>query len=144
MLRLIQSCLEFIPKSDIRNVGPGRRGIYVLYKKQGRLKAKRIKDRFDVLYIGMADFSIKSRLYSHARSKRKGIWTYFSAYAVWPNITKQEIEELEGLFRHLYRYDGRANVLNLQKGFKAIRRIKAKDAEEWQQITKPFKLRGNN
>ena len=135
-LKLIQTYLDLQSKEDIDKVGDNRRGIYVLYKKHRRpLKNGRV--RYDVLYIGMTDSGIKRRLNGHAKSKRKGkLWDTFSAYAVWPNITKQEIQELEGLFRHIYRYDGRANVLNLQKGYKALRKIKARNIDEWEEKTK--------
>lgn len=136
-LRLVKTCLEFQPRSAISLVGGNRRGIYVLYHKHGRVKSERGKsrDRYDVLYVGMADASIRRRLISHSKSKRKKRWTHFSVYAVWPNIYKEEIRELEGLLRHLYRRDGRANMLNLQKSYKALWKIRSKDAAEWQKQT---------
>ena len=136
-LRLIKCCLEFQPRAEIHDIGGKRRGIYVLYRKRGHIETKRgkLKERYDVLYVGMTDKSIRVRLKSHAKSKRKKKWTHFSAYAVWPNITKDEIRELEGLFRHLYRRDGRANIMNLQKGSKGIREVRAKNTVEWQRQT---------
>ena len=41
---------------------------------------------------------IKSRLTKHNRNKDKN-WDYFSYYEVWDNVSDEEIEELEGLFR---------------------------------------------
>ena len=131
VLRLIQRCAEFIPRGEVRRVPRRRRGIYVLYRQRGYLDSKRLQPRRDVLYVGMTDFSIRSRLYSHARSKRKKGWSHFSVYEAWPNITEQEIRELEGLFRHIYRTDGRANMLNLQRGFRAIRKIREQDLRKW-------------
>ena len=39
-----------------------------------------------------------------------------SVFAVHENISNGEIKELEGLFRHIYRFDTRANRLNVAKG----------------------------
>jgi len=39
----------------------------------------------------------------------------------------EEIAELEGLFRQIYRRDTRANSLNIQRGFKKARRVGVKD-----------------
>ena len=139
-LRLIQCAWEFVPKADVRKVGGDRRGIYVLYERKGFLETARGKrvQRFDVLYVGMADISFRSRLRSHLRSKRKKAWTHFSVYAVWPNITREEIRELEGLFRHIYRYDAKANSLNLQRGFKGMRPARVRRADHWRDRTKPY------
>jgi len=129
MLRLIQSCWEYVERNDFSNIGPKRRGIYVLYEhKRNRVKG-RLKDFYDVLYIGMTNSSIRARLRSHNKKKRK--WTHFSVYVVWPNITNEEIEELEGLFRHLYSKDSRANVLNSQKRYRALRSVKTTNKEQW-------------
>jgi hypothetical protein len=81
---------------------------------------------YDVVYIGMAcgRSGIKSRLRSHRRSKKKGaLWTHFSAFEVWPNIREEEIAELEGLFRQIYRKDTRANTINQQRSFKKLRKV---------------------
>jgi len=36
----------------------------------------------------------------------------------------EELAELEGLFRHIYRRDTKANRLNVQRGFKRLRQLK--------------------
>ena len=36
---------------------------------------------------------------------------------MWDNIRPEEVEELEGLFWHLYREDSRANSLNMQRSY---------------------------
>lgn len=138
-LRLIKSCLEYFPREKLTEVGGKRRGVYVLYRRRGYTKTKqgKLKERYDVLYVGMADKSIRGRLKSHSRSKRKKKWTHFSAFAVWPNITKNEIRELEGLFRHIYRRDGRANILNLQRKYSALSGICARNADDWKRQTEP-------
>jgi hypothetical protein len=67
---------------------------------------------------------IRGRLTSHVKSKRKGKrWTHFSAFEVWDNIRQEEVAELEGLFRHIYRKDPDANRLNIQRGFKKARQL---------------------
>jgi len=122
-LRMILRCAEFCPKEQktINSVPPNTRGIYVLFNEQPDKK-------FDVVYIGMArglKTGIRGRLNSH--NKRIGhSWTHFSVFEVWPNVGESEIEELEGLFRHIYRKDTKANRLNVQRGFKKLRNVQAK------------------
>jgi len=121
-LRMIERGLEFVPRDEVRAIDGGQRGIYVLYQRKGILKGKKKwNERYDVLYVGMTGNCIAKRLRQHKR--RKKAWTHFSAYAVKPKISRAEIFELEGLFRHLYRRDGRANSLNVQKGSNALRRV---------------------
>ena len=108
---LFKNSSEFIPESEAKNLPGLIRGLYVLYKKgSGR--------EMNVVYVGMArgdKTGVKGRLLKHKTSKTS-LWTHFSVYEVWDNITRQQIEELEGLFRHLYRRDSSANILNKQKG----------------------------
>ena len=74
---------------------------------------------------------MRARLRAHANSKRKRkLWTHFSAFEVWPNITQAEITELEGLFREIYRKDKRANALNRQKRHKNIQAVRVRDLEK--------------
>lgn len=116
-LRLIKCQLEFQPKEQVEGFPSGRRGLYVLYS----LSQSDGKEHYDVVYVGMATRGIRSRLRSHVKSaKKSGVWTHFSAFEVWPNIRDEEIVELEGLFRHLYRKDSRANALNIQRNFKKM------------------------
>ena len=108
-LRLIKRCAEFLPRKEIKHIPPYRRGIYALLRYRPKL------DAFDVVYIGIAagtkTASIRGRLRTHER--RKGsLWTHFSIYEVWDNVREEEIRELEGIFRHIYRLDTRANRLN--------------------------------
>ena len=125
-LRLIKRFAEFQPKECVRLVPTGRRGLYVLYQ----LTQGDGKEHYDVVYVGMATRGIKGRLKSHVR--RKGdLWTHFSAFEVWDNIRDEEIVELEGLFRHLYRRDSRANALNVQRTFKKATKVQQDNLEEW-------------
>jgi hypothetical protein len=124
-LKLIKRCAEFHPQVEINIVPPGLRGIYVLYKYRPKIKC------YDVVYVGMASQgSIRGRLSAHRRSKG-ALWTHFSLFEVWDNISSGEVSELEGLFRHIYREDARANKLNKQKSFKKIKRIRQNDLQSW-------------
>lgn len=126
-LRLIKNVFEFQSKENIREIPPRLRGIYALYQYIPKTGA------YDLVYIGMArgkKSGIKGRLLSHNKRKRD-LWTHFSAYEVWDNISEAEIEELEGLFRHLFRFDSKANRLNKQKGYKKLGRIRRETAKLW-------------
>ncbi len=126
-LRLIKNVLEYLPVEYINILPPRTRGIYALYKKLGKQK------RFDLVYVGMArgaKSGIKGRLQTHRRRKG-GLWTHFSVFEVWDNIVETEVEELEGLFRHLFKFDRKANSLNKQKGYKKLRRIRRRTEKEW-------------
>ena len=127
-LRLIKSVLEYQPKENIHLVPIKTRGIYALYRENADGKS------YDLVYVGMArgkESGIRGRLSSH--NKRKGnLWSHFSVYEVWDNIREDEIEELEGLFRHLFRYDSKANRLNIQKGYKKLIRLRKRTVKRWE------------
>ena len=96
ILRLIRHCAEFCPQDEIAKIPDETRGIYALLHHNPKQGEK----AYNVVYIGMSRRGVKGRLMAHRRSRRKsGLWTHFSVYSVWPNITDGEIEELEGLFR---------------------------------------------
>ncbi|AQT70089.1 hypothetical protein STSP2_03291 [Anaerohalosphaera lusitana] len=121
-LRLIKNCAEYIPISDISRI-PGRtRGIYVLYNHDPKSKM------YDVVYIGMAGgekkASIRGRLRRH-RSKKSDEWTHCSVFEVWDNIREEEVRELEGILRHIFRKDQQANKLNQQKAFMKLKHVTA-------------------
>jgi hypothetical protein len=56
---------------------------------------------------------------------------YLSIFEVWDNITEQQVAELEGLFRHIYRNDSRANRLNVQRSFAVLERLRNDDLTIW-------------
>jgi hypothetical protein len=124
ILSFIRRSGEFIERGNWSRLPQGVRGIYVLY----RGYVERGMARYDVLYIGMSrgQKGVRSRLRSHTRSKRKGKWTHYSVFEVWSNITDQEIEELEGFARHIYRHDPTASTLNIQRGYKKLRKVREK------------------
>jgi hypothetical protein len=131
-LRLVRRIAEFIPKDRVSALPRRLRGIYVLYKQQAH--GPRVK--YDVLYVGMAAAGrrggLRGRLMSHARSRKKrNLWTHFSAFEVWDNIRDEEVAELEGLFRHIYRKDAAANALNIQRGFKKASRVRENNLAKW-------------
>lgn len=131
-LRLIKRSAEFIEKAQASLLPRQLRGIYVLYRRQG----SRSLEKFRVVYVGMTAAGrrggIRGRLLRHKKSNRKGeLWTHFSAFEVWDNIRDDEVAELEGLLRHIYRYDPAANNLNIQKGFKKARRVRENNLARW-------------
>jgi hypothetical protein len=131
-LRLVKRSAEYIEKYRARELPRQLRGIYVLYRLQGNGTS----EKYRVVYVGMAAAGrrggIKGRLLRHTKSKRKAaVWTHFSAFEVWDNIRDDEVAELEGLLRHIYRYDPEANKLNIQKGFKKARKVRQNNLKLW-------------
>jgi hypothetical protein len=127
-LKLIKHTLEYIPKENISLVPNGTRGIYALYQKAAD------QDIYDLVYIGMArglKLGIRKRLRFHRRSKPE-LWSHFSIFEVWDNIREEEVEELEGLFRHLFKKDSKANSLNKQKEYKKLERVRKSTLKEWE------------
>ncbi len=121
-LRLIKRCAEYISIDKINSIPKGLRGIYVLYNNS------------DVVYVGMTTGGrggIRVRLRRH-RAKKANLWTRCSIFEVWDNIRDEEIAELEGLFRHIYRHDSVANRLNAQRGFKLMQMVTDNDIANWQ------------
>ncbi|MGC2420353.1 MAG: hypothetical protein WA405_01750 [Candidatus Acidiferrales bacterium] len=127
-LKFIKYCAEFRKKDVIKLIPPNTRGIYALLKQHG-------KKKYDVVYIGMsgaAKAGIRGRLLSHEK-KKKGLWSHFSVFEVWDNITEEEVRELEGLLRHIYRKDTRANKIARQKAFGKLksRKVRIRDLKKW-------------
>lgn len=119
-LRMIKRVREFIHISDINQVPDKVRGIYVLYKSPAAKSDW--PGTAEVVYVGLASTSIHHRLVSHRREKPM-MWTHATALEVWDNISDEEIEELEGLFRHIYRKDSTANALNKLKSFPRLKNL---------------------
>ncbi|MCL4246157.1 MAG: GIY-YIG nuclease family protein [Candidatus Dadabacteria bacterium] len=124
-LRLIYRCAEYKERNQIKEVPRCTRGIYALYKYRRKI------NRYDVVYVGMAQgkAGILGRLRAHNRWKNQ--WTHFSIFEVWANITQQEVEELEGLFRHIYRSDTHTNALNVQRKYKKLIKVRNNDTTTW-------------
>ena len=124
-MRLIKSAIEYRHIDELSLVPKNLRGIYSLYKKQG--------NNLNMVYVGMsgkeAKGRIRHRLYLHKRKKSPS-WTHFSYYEVWDNISDLEIRELEGLFRQLYRFDNRANSLNIQQTHRPLIKVRKETERE--------------
>jgi len=128
-LRLIRRWAENLERTEINHIPKGTRGIYALLKRRPR---KAENDKYDVVYIGMSTKGIRERLRAHATSPQKrDLWTHFSIYSVWPNITDEEVKELEGLFRSIYRRDSKANRLAVQKRYAPLRKVRDKSLIGW-------------
>ena len=126
-LRLIKSVLEYQSIEKIHLVPIKTRGIYALYQEQEDGKA------YDLVYVGMArgkESGIRGRLSKH-RTRKRDLWSHFSVYEVWDNVREDEVEELEGLFRHLFKHDSKANSLNIQKTYKKLVRIRRDTEQRW-------------
>ncbi len=127
-LRLIRRWEKYLSIDEVNSVPKGLRGFYVLYKHSKKTDSDNIvTDLYNVVYVGMSSAGsntghIRGRLKNH-RKRKKGLWSHFSIFEVWDNIRDDEIRELEGLFRQIYKDDSRANKLNIQKGFKKLKRI---------------------
>ena len=130
-LQLIKNSLEYLSKDELNRIPKNTRGIYALYKRRG--KASEQDHHYDFVYVGMArgaKASIKGRIRSHIKNKGN-LWSHFSVFEVWDNIREEEVEELEGLFRHLYQFDSKANSLNKQKGYKKLKKLTKRTNKEW-------------
>jgi hypothetical protein len=124
---LFKNSLEYIPMSDITKTVPaGTRGVYVLYDGSDG-------SHMNVVYVGMSrgdKFTIGSRLLNHKRNKAN-LWTHFSLYEVWDNITSAQVEELEGFFRHVFAKDAVANLLAKQRRSGTMDKIQRKRKNDW-------------
>jgi hypothetical protein len=135
---LIGRLAEYVPKQEADDLPRGTRGIYALFRHRGIGKV------YDVVYVGLSQTGIRSRLRAHRRSRKirrrtpsgharpKGkIWTHFSVFEVHQEATDEQISELEGLFRHVYRRDTHANWLNRQKIHGPLKARREQDLKKW-------------
>lgn len=127
--RWFKRAAEFRPKSDIGNIPKRTRGLYALFRYRRRT------DCYDVVYVGLAARTrtgVAGRLRKHARSTSKAkLWTHFSVFEVWDNVWEHDVAELEGIFRHIYSRDRKANRLNVQRSFTPLKRIGVRDLSAW-------------
>jgi len=126
--RLIKRSAEYLPVEEVLKIPRGIRGIYVLYSHKPKT------NKYDVVYVGMTTAGegggIRRRLRSH-KVRKSGLWSHCSIFEVWDNIRDDEIVELEGLFRHIYHHDSKANSLNVQRRFKKLIQVRDPDIENW-------------
>lgn len=124
--RLIKRLAEFRPEEEVDLVPRGTRGIYVLFRQRRRANL------YDVVYVGLSNAGIRTRLRSHRRSRTKSaLWSHFSVFEVRDNVSEAVIAELEGLFRLIYRRDSRANPLNIQRTHQPLKRVRLNDLAVW-------------
>jgi len=81
----------------------------------------------------MSASGIRGRLMGHKKSETK-IWDHFSIFKVWDNISDSEVEELEGLFREIYRKDTTVNRFNKQKKYKKLQDVQVNKLSKWKRI----------
>lgn len=120
-LRLIEQQLELINQNEIDALPKAMRGIYVLYCTQVSADPK--KPYRNVVYVGMSARGIKGRLRAHRKQKGE-LWDTCSVFAVWPNVREEEIRELEGILRHIFRFDPNAQQLNTQGRYQKLARTR--------------------
>jgi len=119
---LFKRSYEFIASDDIESFPYRVRGIYVLYKEDKEVPSTAGKKPMNVVYVGMArgeKSGVRGRLMDH-RKKKKDLWSHCSVFEVWDNISPSLVEELEGMFRHIFRKDAVANKLNKQKAYSPL------------------------
>ena len=131
--RYVRRWIEFRPREEIDSIPRYTRGIYALLQYKPHKKRRKL-DKYDVVYVGMVagdKAGIRGRLKSHSQSKIKShLWTHFSVFKVWDNISESDIKELEGLFRQIYRKDTQANRLNKQKQSKLLGKVRVRQVED--------------
>ncbi len=120
----IKRCAEWIPREESRRIPPATRGIYALLDHRPK------ENKYDVVYVGMtARSSVGRRLARHKNSKK--IWNHFSIFEVRNTIGEDQILELEGLFREIYRKDSRANRFNRIGKYEKLQNVRNDDLKSW-------------
>ena len=128
--RWIYRLAEFVPIDRRREVPRGTRGVYALLQQR--------KEHFDVVYIGISTSGVRGRLDKHASKKKD--WTHFSVYEVWPNVTEDELRQLEGLLRHIYRRDSRPTFHQQKAMYDLLMADDGKTLAEWKPLPLPAGL----
>lgn len=127
-VRLINKFAEFKPRAQVVLVPHDLRGIYFLLRYHPRLK------KYDVVYVGMSakpHAGMGGRLRAHAKSKHK-VWTHFSIYQVSDKVDEDQIRELEGLIRYIYRKATKVHKYNRQRKSNALRKVRVRDLADWE------------
>src|SRR5260370_31114883 len=123
--RFNKRCAEWRPKEESKLIPPATRGIYALLDRQPRT------NKYDVVYVGMtARSSVGRRLARHKNSKK--IWNHFSIFEVRDTIGEEQILELEGLFREIYRKDSTANRFNRIGKYKKLQKVRNDKLTSWE------------
>ncbi len=131
LLRLIKRWRRYEQRGDWKYLRPITRGVYVLYKQDG-------KKIFRVIYIGVAGIAeepksgIGGRLRQH--DKEKSGWTHYSFFEVHDNISREEILEFESLLLAVFRHDPRIKLENKVTSSKRLRQLRMTPA--WPDVKK--------
>jgi hypothetical protein len=126
-LHFIKQCIERreFKEQEVEKIPSKTRGIYVLLHQKE-------PDVYDVMYIGMTAAGVHGRLQSHLKSGTKTKFcSHFSMFEVHDNVPEEEIEELEGILRHIFRKDSHANQLAHQRGYGPLREVRRRDWGQW-------------
>jgi hypothetical protein len=126
-LHFIKQCIERreFKEQEVDKIPSKTRGIYVLLQQKE-------PDVYDVMYIGMTGAGVHGRLQSHLRSRTKTkSCSHFSIFEVHDNVPEEEIEELEGILRHIFRKDSHANQLADQRGYGGLRDVQRRNWDQW-------------
>lgn len=132
LLRLIKQSIEWRPftREEVGCIPGNTRGIYVLSQSKKR-------DIYNVMYIGMSGApraGVRGRLRGHLRSRTKSKFcTHFSIFEVHDNVLEDEVKELEGILRHIFRKDSRVNQLAGQTAYGKLksRKVRRKRWDQW-------------
>ena len=79
VLRLVRSCVQWVPKDQIDDVPKGLRGIYALHRHRPRIK------KYDVVYVGMAEGAAGVREHQSVRITEKH-------YSPWVRSRQEQLE----------------------------------------------------
>jgi hypothetical protein len=129
-MHFIKRCAEWCPFTDeeVAKVPHNTRGVYILFQETGN-------DVYEVRYIGMAGSAtagVHGRLLSHLRSRTKSrLCTHFSVFEVHRKIDEDQVQELEGLLRHIFRKDPTANSLARQNAHGPLYDLRENDLTKW-------------
>lgn len=127
-LRWVRRYAELLPRSEWPDVPRGTRGFYALATEEAGT------GKYRTVYVGISRTGMRGRLRTHDKNKKE--WTHFTVFEVWPNVRDDEIIEIEGLFRHLYRKDPNTNLLNKARKYAALRRTRDQKVKAW--LTRPL------
>jgi hypothetical protein len=123
--KFIKRCAQWIPREKSRDIPPATRGIYAL------LQYRQKRKKFDVAYIGMTSRSSVGRRLARHKLDHGKTWSHFSIFEVQDSVSEEELVEIEGFFREIYRKDTQANQFNRQKKCKLIRGVRENDLTKW-------------